>query len=130
MRPKVKDANGKDIEFGLDARIDTGRWLTVRGTVQQGRGLLWINSRRAGQPLAGQAADRHRDGGRTDPRARRPAARGDFQRADRGRNRRPDGNDGADSVLEGHRSADAVVVRIEKCTDVKLIYYSVLIPIG
>lgn len=36
-RPK-----GKDFDLGLDARIDTGKWLQVTGTVQQGRGLLWI----------------------------------------------------------------------------------------
>src|SRR5262249_39288845 len=29
MRPKMKDANGRDIELGLDARIDTGRWLSI-----------------------------------------------------------------------------------------------------
>jgi len=44
MRPRLKDANGKDIELGLDARIDTGRWLELRGTVQQGRGLQWIDA--------------------------------------------------------------------------------------
>ena len=44
MRPKLKDANGKDIELGLDARIDTGRWLTVKGTIRQGRGLLWLDA--------------------------------------------------------------------------------------
>jgi len=44
MRPKMKDANNKDLELGLDARIDTGRWLTLRGTVQQGRGLLWLDA--------------------------------------------------------------------------------------
>ena len=44
IRPKLKDANGKDVELGLDARIDTGRWLTLRGTVQQGRGLLWLDA--------------------------------------------------------------------------------------
>jgi hypothetical protein len=44
MRPRLKDANGKDIELGLSARIDTGRWLTVKGTVQQGRGLLWLDA--------------------------------------------------------------------------------------
>ena len=43
MRPKGKD-QGKDFELSLDARIDTGRWLQVRGTVQQGRGLLWIDA--------------------------------------------------------------------------------------
>ena len=44
MRPKLKDALGKEIELGLDARIDTGRWLTVRGTVQQARGLLLLDA--------------------------------------------------------------------------------------
>ncbi len=44
MRPKIRDTNGKEIELGLDARIDTGRWLEVRGTVQQGRGLQWIDA--------------------------------------------------------------------------------------
>ena len=44
MRPKLKDANGKEIELGLDARIDTGRWLNVRGTIRQGRGLLWLEA--------------------------------------------------------------------------------------
>jgi hypothetical protein len=43
MRPKGKD-QGKDFELSLDARIDTGRWLEVRGTVQQGRGLLWVDA--------------------------------------------------------------------------------------
>jgi hypothetical protein len=42
LRPKGKDARGRDFEFGLDARIDTGRWLQVSGTVRRGRGLLWI----------------------------------------------------------------------------------------
>jgi len=44
MRPRIRDTNGKDVELGLDARIDTGRWLEVRGTVQQGRGLMWIDA--------------------------------------------------------------------------------------
>jgi Big-like domain-containing protein len=44
IRPKLKDANGKDTELGLDARIDTGRWLNVRGTIRQGRGLLWLDA--------------------------------------------------------------------------------------
>jgi len=44
MRPRIRDANGKDIELGLDARIDTSRWLEVSGTVQQGRGLQWIDA--------------------------------------------------------------------------------------
>ena len=44
MRPKLKDAAGKEFELGLDARIDTGRWLTLRGTVQQARGLLLLDA--------------------------------------------------------------------------------------
>lgn len=44
MRPKVRDSNNKDIEFGLDARIDTSRWLEVRGTVQEARGLMWLDA--------------------------------------------------------------------------------------
>ena len=52
MRPKVRDANGKEIELGLDARIDTGRWLTVKGTVQQGRGLTWIDAEPGSLSLA------------------------------------------------------------------------------
>jgi Bacterial Ig-like domain len=39
MRPK-----GKDFELALDARIDTGRWLEVSGTLQQGRGLQWLDA--------------------------------------------------------------------------------------
>ena len=35
---------GKDFELALDTRIDTGRWVEVSGTVQQGRGLLWLEA--------------------------------------------------------------------------------------
>jgi Bacterial Ig-like domain len=52
MRPKMKDASGKDLELGLDARIDTGRWLSIRGTVQQGRGLLWLDAEPGSLALA------------------------------------------------------------------------------
>ena len=38
MRPK-----GKDFELAVDARIDTKRWLEVTGTLQQGRGLQWLD---------------------------------------------------------------------------------------
>jgi Bacterial Ig-like domain len=44
MRPKLRDASGKEFELALDSRIDTGRWLQVRGTVMQGRGLEWIEA--------------------------------------------------------------------------------------
>jgi Bacterial Ig-like domain len=57
LRPKLKDGNGKDIELGLDARIDTGRWLTVRGTVRQGRGLLWIDAEAGSLALAKPVMD-------------------------------------------------------------------------
>jgi hypothetical protein len=43
LRPKGKDARGRDFELGLDARIDTGRWLQITGTVRQARGLVWID---------------------------------------------------------------------------------------
>ena len=39
LRPR-----GKDFELALDARIDTGRWLEVTGTLQQGRGLQWLDA--------------------------------------------------------------------------------------
>jgi hypothetical protein len=39
LRPK-----GKDFELALDSRIDTGRWVEVSGTLQQGRGLQWLNA--------------------------------------------------------------------------------------
>jgi hypothetical protein len=40
--PRGKD-QGKVFELGLDARIDTARWLQVRGTLQRTRGLLWLD---------------------------------------------------------------------------------------
>jgi hypothetical protein len=52
MRPKLKDTTGKEFELGLDARIDTGRWLALRGTVQQGRGLLWLDAEAGSLSLA------------------------------------------------------------------------------
>jgi hypothetical protein len=39
MRPK-----GKDFDFALDSRLETNRWLTLRGTVRQGRGLQWLDA--------------------------------------------------------------------------------------
>jgi hypothetical protein len=57
MRPKLKDASGKEFELGLDARIDTGRWLTLRGTVQQGRGLLWLDAEAGSLALAKPPTD-------------------------------------------------------------------------
>jgi hypothetical protein len=39
LRPR-----GKDFELALDTRVDTGRWVEVSGTLQQGRGLQWLNA--------------------------------------------------------------------------------------
>ncbi len=45
MRPRIRDAvTNKEIDFALDSRLDTSRWLEVSGTVQQGRGLLWLDA--------------------------------------------------------------------------------------
>jgi hypothetical protein len=38
---------GRDFELALDNRIDTGRWVEVTGTLQQGRGLQWLNGEQA-----------------------------------------------------------------------------------
>lgn len=43
---------GKDFDLSLDARIDTGRWLEVSGTLQQGRGLQWLNAEGGSLKLA------------------------------------------------------------------------------
>ena len=56
-RPTLKDANGKDLELALDARSDTGRWLSVRGTVRRGRGLLWIDAEARSLALAKPPTD-------------------------------------------------------------------------
>jgi Big-like domain-containing protein len=47
LRPR-----GKDFELALDARIDTGRWLEVTGTLQQGRGLQWLDAETGSLKLA------------------------------------------------------------------------------
>lgn len=47
LRPR-----GRDFELALDARIDTGRWLEISGTLQQGRGLQWINGEAGSVKLA------------------------------------------------------------------------------
>ena len=52
MRPRLKDAAGKEFELGLDARIDTGRWLSLRGTVQLVRGLLVLDAEAGSLALA------------------------------------------------------------------------------
>jgi hypothetical protein len=52
MRPK-----GKDFDLALDARIDTNRWLTLRGTVQHGRGLQWLDAEAGTLALAKPPAE-------------------------------------------------------------------------
>ena len=44
IRPKIRDTNNKEIELALDSRVDSSRWLEVSGTVQQGRGLMWLDA--------------------------------------------------------------------------------------
>jgi len=44
MRPKIRDTNGKEFELALDSRIDSARWLQVKGTIRQARGLLWLDA--------------------------------------------------------------------------------------
>ena len=61
MRPRLKDTNGKDLELGLDARIDTGRWLSVRGTVQQVRGLLIVDAEAGSLSFAKPPTETHTD---------------------------------------------------------------------
>ncbi len=56
MRPR-----GKDFDLALDARMDTGRWLQVSGTLQHGRGLQWLDatagSLNLAKPLVDTTAD-------------------------------------------------------------------------
>ncbi len=61
MRPKTKD-----FDLSLDARIDTGKWLSVTGVVQHGRGLLWLDAEAgtlaaAKAPTETAAAETHDD---------------------------------------------------------------------
>ena len=48
---------GRNFELGLDARIDTGKWLQVSGTLRQGRGLLWIEGHAGSLALAEAPTD-------------------------------------------------------------------------
>ena len=57
MRPRLRDANNHEFELGLDARIDTGRWLEISGKVQQARGLLWIDADAGSLKLAKPPAE-------------------------------------------------------------------------
>jgi hypothetical protein len=68
--PRGRDEQGKQFELGLDARIDTARWLEVRGTLQQARGLLWIDAEAGTLKAVGPLADTALD----EPPIRVPAA--------------------------------------------------------
>ena len=52
LRPR-----GRDFELELDARIDTGRWLQVSGTVQQGRGMMLLDGTGGSVQLTKPPAD-------------------------------------------------------------------------
>src|SRR5258708_16757825 len=57
MRPKLRDNNRKEFALGLDARIDTGRWLQISGTVQHARALPWIDAEAGSLKLAKPPTD-------------------------------------------------------------------------
>ena len=48
------EPRGRDFALNIDARVDTGQWLEVTGTVRHGRGLVWLEGSRVA--LATQAA--------------------------------------------------------------------------
>jgi len=48
---------GRDFDLALDARIDTGRWLEVTGTLQQGRGLQWLEAQAGSLKLSKPPAE-------------------------------------------------------------------------
>lgn len=62
---------GRDFDLALDARIDTGRWLGVTGTLQQGRGLQWLEAEAGSLRLAKPPAETTAD---AEPQIRVPAA--------------------------------------------------------
>ena len=61
---------GRDFDLALDARIDTGRWLEVTGTLQQGRGLQWLEAQPGSLKLAKPPAETTS----AEPQIRVPAA--------------------------------------------------------
>ena len=85
---KGKPREARTSSFGLDARIDTGRWLEVSGTVQQGRGLQWIEAARPAASRIAKAPVDTTGRGADVSRAAGAGAGGGVQHADGGRNRR------------------------------------------
>ena len=57
MRPRLKDANGKEFDLALDSRLDTSRWLTVQGSIKQARGLQWVEAEAGTLTLAKPPTD-------------------------------------------------------------------------
>jgi hypothetical protein len=57
MRPKVRDSSNREIELGLDARIETSRWLEVKGTMKESRGLLLLDAEAGSLKLAKPPAE-------------------------------------------------------------------------
>ena len=41
-----QEPKGRDFSLDVSARVDTGRWLEVTGTVQYDRGLVWVEATR------------------------------------------------------------------------------------
>ena len=39
-----QEPRGRDFSLNIDARVDTGKWLDVTGTVHQGHGLVWLEA--------------------------------------------------------------------------------------
>ncbi len=48
---------GKDFNFSLDSRLDSGRWLEVTGTVKTARGLVWLDVKEDGIRLGKAPTD-------------------------------------------------------------------------
>src|SRR5947207_8950901 len=57
MRPRPKDTTGREFDLALDSRIDSSRWLTVKGSIQQGRGLQWLDAEAGTLALAKAPAE-------------------------------------------------------------------------
>jgi hypothetical protein len=52
MRPRLRDPSGREFDLALDSRVDSSRWLTIRGTIQQARGLQWLDAEAGSLSLA------------------------------------------------------------------------------
>jgi hypothetical protein len=52
MRPRLRDPGGREFDLALDSRVDSSRWLTIRGTIQQARGLQWLDAEAGSLSLA------------------------------------------------------------------------------